>query len=131
MCQLAVSITMAAEMELDATKDFGLDNVIPLSQWTERHWDDLKDNICKIANNLLRKDADACLADEDEENEVTDSERGRSSLHKEMLESLLRRIRINQAVSPFRKWLKDIVENKETGDAVQPNLDENHLKQFT
>jgi hypothetical protein len=53
MCQLAVSLTVATEMELDATKDFGPDNVRPLSQWTENHWDSLQDSIRKIANNLL------------------------------------------------------------------------------
>jgi hypothetical protein len=41
-------------------------------------------------------------------------------------------IKLNQALSPFRtKWLKDLVENKETGEDVKPKLDENHLKQFT
>jgi hypothetical protein len=118
-------------MEQDATKDFGMDNVRPLSQWKEKHWDNLNDSICMIANNMLRKDADACLADEDEENEAPDSERGRSGLYSGGLEGLLRSIKIQRALSPFREWLKDLTENEETDDAVKPNLDENHLKQFT
>jgi hypothetical protein len=144
MCQLAVSMTVANELQQDANKDFGghLSGTIlimrPLSQWTEKHWDKLKDSVCKIANNLLRKDANACVADkeeeeeeEEEENEATDGERGRSSLYHDKLDGLLRIIRIQQALSPFRKWLKNLLENEETRDGVKPTLDEKRLKRFT
>jgi hypothetical protein len=137
MCQLAVSMTVANELQQDANQDFGVDLsgtvliIRPLSQWTEKHWDELKGSICKIANNLLRKDANACVADKEEEDETTDGERGRSSLYLDNLDGLLRSIKIHQALSPFRKWLKNLLDKEETGDFVEPNLDEKRLKRFT
>jgi hypothetical protein len=139
MCQLAVSMTVANELQQDANQDFGVDlsGIImlrPLSQWTEEHWDKIKGNICKIANNLLRKDANASVADkeEDDDDEATDGEGGRSILcYLDNLDGLLRSIKIQRALSPFREWLNNILENEKTGDFVKPNLDEKRLKRFT
>jgi hypothetical protein len=140
MCQLAVSMTVEAnELQQDANQeDVGVDLsgtiLLPLSQRTKKQWDKLKGSICKIANDLLRKDANANVADNEEEDEdkAMDGERGRSILlYLDNLDGLLRSIKIQQALSPFREWLNGILEKEEAGDFVKPNLDKKRLKQFT
>ena len=95
-----------------------LSPALSLVRWSPQHWQDLENMLVHTRNILTRKDADSLVG----ENDGEDQGRAVSDLYNQKVDSLIRYIRINNALASFRWILQDQLIDRDASVKIDSTL---------